>query len=92
MCSMPTKKAEIRIASGKLVSEIQKVWHEQAGEPSSEESEEVMHRAHDFLAANSDSDLRAILGGKGVSDYLGAKWVSRYPHLRPFITALEKSK
>ncbi len=50
-CNMPKKKTSIEIATGKLISSIQKEWGEELGESNVEASEDVMDRGHNLLQA-----------------------------------------
>jgi len=67
------------------------VWHEEAGEPESVESERVMHKSHGLLGAAKHGSLANELGGNSVAEYLGQSLVSEHPQLWPAIEALERA-
>lgn len=87
---MPKVKCAIEIAAGKLISAIQKEWNKEAGEPESEYSEEIMHKSHNLLRAAKSSEIKMLLNGKTVSEYLDANWVESHTSVIKYITDLEK--
>ena len=87
---MPKVKTPLRRAAGKLTSAIQKEWDDELGTDDAEESENVMHRSHDFIQAKGVEDVVELLGGRNVSEYLGEEWVQRHPKVVSFIEALEQ--
>ena len=86
---MTKRKTELERSAGKLISAIQSVWHEEAGEPESVESERVMHKSHGLLASATRGSLESELAGASVAEYLGSTWVSEHPQVWPAIEALE---
>ena len=76
-------------AAGQLISAVQKVWGDYAGEPGAQVSEDAMHRCHDFLLAAKQGTLVSLLNGQSVADYIGPAWVRRHPQVLPAIRALE---
>ena len=86
---MARKKTEIRTAAGKLTSAIQKEWGNELGELHASASEEVMNLSHGFLHAESAEDLRSLLGGKSIAEYLGVSWVADHPAVKCYIADLE---
>ena len=54
---MPKVKTPLRRAAGKLTSAIQKEWDDELGTDDAEESENVMHRSHDFIQAKGVEDV-----------------------------------
>ncbi len=88
---MTKHRTELERAAGKLISSIQSMWHDEAGEPESADSEQVMHKSHGLLAAAIRGSLTSELGGSTVADYLGQSWVSAHPQVWPAIKALERA-
>ena len=72
-----TKTKEARIA-GKLISEIQKVWGQQLGEPLADETEDIMNLAHDLLQAQDKQAMARLLAGRTVFEYLGEAWLQQH--------------
>jgi hypothetical protein len=88
---MPRTKTPLQHASGLLISAIQKEWICYAGEGAKqEEAFAVMDRAHVILQAGKLEDVRSLLNGRTVADYLGAEWVKRHPTVVTHIYSLEK--
>src|SRR5690606_25118022 len=58
---MPREKSKEEKAAGKLISAIQKEWHEEVGEKAGEETEELIGKAHDILQARNANKMRAVL-------------------------------
>ncbi len=88
-CNMPKKKTSIEIATGKLISAIQKEWGEELGESNVEASEDVMDRGHNLLQAAKNYEIIDVLGGLSVTQYLGEIWVRRHPSVKEYIAILE---
>ena len=86
---MTHEKSPMRAAAGKLTSAIQKEWNAQAGEDDAEESENVMYASQEFLHVSTSEELRRLLNGKSIPEYLGAEWVAAHPGVLPFIKKLE---
>ena len=89
---MPRNRTALEAAAGKLISAIQREWVTEAGESTSEVSEHVMNSAHDLLGAAKQGSVEQVLGGRSVTDYLGALWVRRHPAVAPAIRALESAR
>lgn len=87
---MPRQKTAAEAAAGKLVSAVQKVWIEQAGEPEARLSEEMLHRSHLLLHAAKQCTLSTELGDKSVAEWLGADWVRANPRVLPAIARLQR--
>ena len=87
---MPVQKSELKKALGRLVSAIQKEWHEEAGENYAEKSEKVMYAAHDLLQAETTDLVQSTLGALSVEQYLDAAWVSAHPNVHDAIALVEK--
>jgi hypothetical protein len=86
---MTIVKTPLEVAAGKLISSIQKEWNEELGEPGAAESEAVMDKAHDILAASKDGSLPSLLHGLSVSGFLGVPWVKQHPSIAPAILTFE---
>ena len=86
---MPRTRSELERAAGLLISNIQAVWHEEAGEPKSASSETVMHKSHGLLAAAKTGSLAPELAGATIGEYLGTAWVAAHPQVWPAIKSLE---
>lgn len=87
---MPKQRTVLEASAGKLISAIQREWGADAGESTSDVSEQVMHSAHALLAAAAKSgSLEQVLAGRTINDYLGPLWVRRHPAVVPAIRALE---
>jgi hypothetical protein len=86
---MTKKRTETEAAAGKLITAIQKEWGEELGEPVAVESEEVLSKGHDLLKAAKEKELRAMLNGRTVAEYIGCSWVEEHPSVIPAIEALE---
>ncbi len=84
---MPKKKTQAESAAGKLISAIQKEWTAELGEPQDEESEAVMHKAHDLLinANNIEQALKCM----SVTQFLGTVWVYKHPKIKQAILNFE---
>ena len=87
---MPVQKSELKKALGRLVSAIQKEWHEEAGEDYAEKSEKVMYAAHNLLQAESIDRVRSTLGALSVEQYIDSSWVSAHPNVRDAIALVEE--
>jgi hypothetical protein len=85
---MPRSRTPVEAAAGKLVSAIQREWGEEAGEPTSAASEEVMHACHLLLQTAKNGSIPTLLGGRSVAEFLGERWVREHPrvwsHLQVF--------
>lgn len=86
---MPRNRTPLEAAAGKLISAIQREWSAEAGEPSSEISENVMHRSHALLQAAKQGSISSVVGAGTVSDFLGKHWVRAHPRVWPHIHVLE---
>ena len=71
----PTAEA----AAGKLISAIENVWVYRMGTDQTPEAESVMNRAHELFSATCSGQLKRVLAGRSVRDFLGADWVSCHP-------------
>jgi hypothetical protein len=90
---MTRSRTPLQAAAGKLIAAIQKEWGMEAGEPSSAESENVMHTAHALLqAASKFGSIVSVVGSGNVSTFLGERWVEAHPRILPYITALEDAQ
>ena len=81
----------LEIAAGKLISAIQKEWNAEIGDPSSVESERVLHSSHDLLQAARSGMLANVLHGSSIADFIGADWMRRHSTVVPFIRTLENT-
>ena len=86
-----TNKSNIEVHAGKLISAVQKIWHEQLGESLAAESEVAMNRCHDLLQAEKSGGIFALLSGTSVSYYIGDIWVAAHPEVVQYIRALESA-
>lgn len=86
---MPRSRTPLEIAAGKLTSSIQRQWSNEAGEPSADISENVMHRSHLLLQAAKHGSIASVIGTGTVSDFLGKRWVHAHPNVWPHIQVLE---
>jgi len=84
------KKTEFQRAAGKLISAIQKEWGKELGGKSADLSEDVMNAAHTILQCRNSDNLRVMLGGKNIGQYLGDIWVQRHPDVKSVILELER--
>jgi len=87
--NMPKDKSSLERAAGKLISAVQKEWGEELGESTSILSEEVMNNCHTLLQAAKSKEVRAVLGGLSVSQYLGEVWVRNHPSVQTYIVKFE---
>jgi len=87
---MPRIKSEEEQLAGKLISAIQKIWGDQAGELEAELTESKMGLGHDLLKARNSTEMKVVLGGKTVMQLLGEEWLKKYPLIRPFATRLNQ--
>ncbi|GAB1267004.1 hypothetical protein NBRC116493_02570 [Aurantivibrio infirmus] len=85
---MPREKSRSEKLAGKLISTIQKVWSEQAGEPEAEESEIIMSLGHNLLQARSAENMKKILNGRRASQYIGDIWLQKNPSVKPIVSEL----
>ncbi|MFT5176898.1 MAG: hypothetical protein ACI8W7_005098, partial [Gammaproteobacteria bacterium] len=85
---MARTKSETRRLAGKLTSAVQKEWGVALGEDIAICTERVLHKSHDLLC-DSPSQLKKVLAGDSVSEYLGEKWLVSHPDVKPRIAALE---
>lgn len=88
---MKKTKTQLETDAGKLISTIQKEWHEEAGLPEADASEEVMGKGHDLLKAAKENNILAILNGMTITQFLGGLWVHKHPNVKQSIINLEKS-
>jgi hypothetical protein len=82
---MPRCRTPVEVAAGKLVSAVQREWGEEAGEPTSTASEEVMHACHSLLQAAKNGSVATLLGGRSVAAFLGEGWVRKHPRVWPHL-------
>ncbi|WP_221801838.1 hypothetical protein [Oceanobacter mangrovi] len=87
---MASKKSALEQAAGKLISAIQREWGKELGESVAEVSECVMDKGHDLLRASKEREVRCILGGLSVTQYLGELWVYRHPEVKELIAQFER--
>ena len=88
---MKKNKSQLEINAGKLISAIQKEWHNEAGEPESELSEEVMDKGHDLLQASKNNNISVVLNGMSVTQYLGDIWVHKHSSVKESMLNLENA-
>ncbi len=88
---MKKTKTQLERDAGKLISTIQKEWHEEAGLPEAEVSEEVMDKGHDLLKAAKNKNIPVLLNGMTITQFLGDLWVHKHPNVKQSIINLEKS-
>lgn len=87
---MARTRSPLELAAGRLISAIQKVFIDEMGTETSEETEMVMDKAHLLLqAANRVGALDGVLGAHSVSQFLGTSWVDRHPQVHSHIAQLE---
>ena len=86
---MPKEKKAEEKAAGKLISVIQKEWHEQVGEKAGEETEEIIGKAHYLLQARNAEKMKLLLGNLSVQQYIGDIWLQKHPNVKPYVKALE---
>jgi hypothetical protein len=82
---MPKLRTEVEAVAGRLILAIQKEWHNELGEESASESEEIMHTSHYLLQAAKANTLTSLLGGRTIAQFLGSSWVGRHPRVIPTI-------
>lgn len=87
---MARNKSEFEMATGKLISVIQKEWGKELGEPRAELSENVLGAAHHLLQARSIPEAKKLLSSRTVVQYLGEIWVRHHPDVLPAIRRVEK--
>lgn len=88
---MPRRRTATQAAAGKLVSAVQRIWTGELGEVLAKESEHVMQRAHELLAAVNRGDTMSVLESRSVIAYLGNAWVRAHPEVMPCIIAFEQA-
>jgi hypothetical protein len=88
---MPRSRNQQELLAGKLISAIQNVWGQQAGEPQASASEEVMHTSHSLLQAAKQGELTSMLAGRTVIEFLSAEWFAANPAALPYALALQES-
>ncbi|WP_308365333.1 MULTISPECIES: hypothetical protein [unclassified Microbulbifer] len=88
---MPREKSESEKAAGKLISAVQKEWHEELGEPQADLSEDVMGLAHELLQARTSKAMTTLLGSRTVKQFLGERWVYDHPSVEAGIKSLEQA-
>ena len=88
---MPRKRSPTQAAAGKLVLAVQRVLTAQLGEVIAKDSEQVMHRAHELLAAVNRGDTMSVLESRSVTAYLGNAWVRAHPEVMPCIIRFEQA-
>jgi hypothetical protein len=86
---MPRNRTRLKIAGGRLVSAVQKVWLHRIGTEQAATAEAAMNRAHVLLEGIREKRLKAILDGKSPRDYLGRDWVSRHATVERAVGELE---
>ena len=86
---MPKEKTQLESAAGKLISAIQKEWGEEAGEPEAEISEEVINKGHDLLAGAKNNNVKSVLNGMSVAQFLSDLWVQKHPNVMQSIAIFE---
>lgn len=87
---MASKKSALEKAAGKLISSIQKEWDNELGESVAEISEAVMDKGHELLLASKNGEVRSILCGLNVTQFLGELWVRRHPEVKESIAKFER--
>ena len=92
---MVKNKTKLEAAAGKLITAIQKEWHEEAGEPEADISEDVMDKGHDILQAAKNGNVYSLLNELTVKQYLGESWVDAHPNthqsISDFVSALNEA-
>ena len=88
---MKNTKTQLETDAGKLISTIQKEWHEEAGLPEADISENVMDKGHDLLKAAKEKNIQVILNGMTVTQFLGDLWVHKHPNVIEIIIKFENS-
>ena len=79
---MPKIRSNSSKAEGKLISAIQREWGEEIGDTTAAVSEEVMYSAHSLLQAENAEQMKAVLSGRSIEEYLGEIWVKRHPSVK----------
>lgn len=87
---MTKNRTNLEIAAGKLISAIQKEWGKEVGESVADVSESVMNKGHDLLQAANAGEIRNLLAGRSVSEYIGELWLKSHPSVKPAISKLEE--
>jgi len=80
---------QLVIVAGKLISSIQKEWNDEAGFDCAAESEDVLYRSHDILAACKGSSLDSLLASKSLREYLGESWIECHPRVESLLIEFE---
>ena len=88
---MPRNRSKQEQLAGKLISAIQGIWSEQAGEPEAPESERIMHASHSLLQAAKQGRLGATLATRSVTEYLSEEWFNTNPSALQHAHALQQS-
>lgn len=87
---MTKNESQLDIATGRLISAIQKEWGAELGESNAEFSENVLDAAHDLRQAGSPKAIKELLQNRNVSQFLGELWVRRHPPVKVAIQSLEE--
>lgn len=67
---------------------MQKEWGQEVGIENSEDSELVMHHCHELLV-ETDAELRQVLAGRSVLEFVEAHWVRDHPKVGDAIASLQ---
>lgn len=86
---MPKVKSDLEMATGKLISLIQREWGESTGESDSDFIQDLMDRAHDLLQAKNKVGMSEVLDGLTVKRYLGEVWLKERPAVSQQVELLE---
>jgi len=87
---MKKNKSQLDIATGRLISAVQKEWGAELGESHAKFSENVLDAAHDLRQAGSPEAIKELLGNRDVSQFLGELWVRGHPSVKAAIQSLEE--
>lgn len=88
---MPKIRSEEEKLAGKLISQIQKIWADQVGDPLSDITEVKIGLGHTLLQARCASKMKDLLGGKSVMEFLGEEWLRENPSIQPIANTLNRS-
>lgn len=87
---MAKQRTPLEHAAGKLISALQKEWHDELGEPCASVSEAVVHNSHALLQGAKDGSVHDLLRSGTVTDFIGRAWVLVHPRVLPAIRAFEE--
>ncbi len=78
---MPRARTPLQRAAGKLISAVQKEWHDELGEPGAAVSEQAMYNAAELLRLEDRESIAEFLGSRSVADHIGTTWVKAHPRV-----------